>query len=113
MDNRAMRLRVGGPLATYAAGFRGVLAEQGYAPSSVSGQLQLMAQLSDWLATRGMGGSDLGPVVAEGFMRADALLATGSGGRRSDCPRCWSICGGSGWHRRWRRCRRLPGWDRG
>lgn len=86
MDNRAMRLWVGGPLATYAAGFRAVLAEQGYAPSSVSGQLQLMAQLSDWLATRGMGGSDLGPVVAEGFMesrRASGYRQRGSAKRLS------------------------------
>jgi len=32
--NRAMRVRVSGPLAPYADGFRTVLAERGYTPSS-------------------------------------------------------------------------------
>ena len=35
--NRAMRVRVSGPLPRYANGFRTVLAERGYTPSSPCG----------------------------------------------------------------------------
>jgi hypothetical protein len=70
MMNRAMRVRVSGPLAPYAEGFRTVLAERGYAPSSAAGQLQLMAHLSRWLVERGLGGHDLTPAAVEGFLRA-------------------------------------------
>ena len=68
--NRAMRVRVSGPLAPYADGFRTVLAERGYAPSSAAGQLQLMAHLSRWLVERGLGGQDLTPAEVEGFLQA-------------------------------------------
>ena len=68
--NRAMRVRVSGPLAPYADGFRTVLAERGYTPSSAAGQLQLMAHLSRWLVERGLGGQDLTPAEVEGFLQA-------------------------------------------
>ena len=68
--NRAMRVRVSGPLAPYADGFRTVLAERGYTPSSAAGQLQLMAHLSRWLVERGLGGHDVTPTAVEGFLQA-------------------------------------------
>jgi integrase/recombinase XerD len=69
MGNRATRVRVVGPLAPYADGFRTVLVERGYAPSSAAGQLQLMAHLSRWLDQRGLTGRDLGPVAVEQFLQ--------------------------------------------
>lgn len=70
MNDRAMRVRVGGPLAPHTDGFRRVLAERGYAPSSAAGQLQVMAHLSRWLADRGLDGHDLAPAVVEQFLQA-------------------------------------------
>lgn len=69
MDNRATRVRVNGPLAPYADGFRATLAERGYTPSSAAGQLQLMAHVSRWLAQQGRDGSDLVPAVVAEFLQ--------------------------------------------
>jgi integrase/recombinase XerD len=68
MKDRAARVRVGGPLARYAAGFRAELVERGYAPSSAAGLLQAMAQLSRWLDGQGLNGCDLTPAVARQFL---------------------------------------------
>lgn len=70
MDNRALRVRVVGPLARYADGFRIALTGQGYASSSTAGQLQLMAHVSRWLAQGGLAGSELEPAVVEQFLQA-------------------------------------------
>ena len=70
MGDRATRARVSGPLGPYADGFRTVLAEWGYTPSSAAGQLQLMAHLSRWLADRGLDGNDLTSAVVEEFLQA-------------------------------------------
>lgn len=43
-----------GPLAPYAAGFVVDLVARGYRPRSVSGQLELMAHVSRWLAEQGL-----------------------------------------------------------
>lgn len=48
----SFRVRVAGPLAPFAAGFRAELARQGYAWSSARERLQLMAQLSRWMLSR-------------------------------------------------------------
>jgi hypothetical protein len=57
MNDRATRVRVVGLLARFADGFRTVLAQRGYAPSSTAaGQLQLMAYVSRWLVQRGLAG---------------------------------------------------------
>src|SRR5664279_406404 len=53
------RVRVTGPLAPYADGFRGELETRGYAPGSAALQLQLMAQLSRWLDVQGLDVSGL------------------------------------------------------
>jgi hypothetical protein len=46
--------RVQGPLAPFAAGFVVELVARGYRPRSLSGQLELMAHLSRWLAEQGL-----------------------------------------------------------
>ena len=51
---RPSRVRVAGPLAPYAAGFRRALARQGYALNAASNQLQLMAHASRWLENAGL-----------------------------------------------------------
>lgn len=70
MDNRATRVRVNGPLASYADGFGATLAERGYTPSSAAGQLQLMGHVSRWLAQQGRDGSDLVPADVEEFLQS-------------------------------------------
>ena len=60
--------RVLGPLAPYAAGFVVELVGRGYRPRSVSGQLELMAHLSRWLAERGVEPGGLTPVMADRFL---------------------------------------------
>ena len=70
MDDRASRVRVTGPLAQQAAGFREMLAGRGYAPSSAAGQLQVMAHLSRWLAHEGLSPGDLTPAMVERFLLA-------------------------------------------
>lgn len=68
MNDRAMRVRVVGPLASCADGFRAALAEREYTPSSAAGQLQLMAHLSRWLDQHGLMGRELGSDVVEQFL---------------------------------------------
>jgi site-specific recombinase XerD len=62
------RVRVGGPLAPYAAGFRAELVRSGYRPSSTSEQLWLMAHLSRWLAGEGLDPAGLTGQVFARFM---------------------------------------------
>lgn len=55
-----------GPLAVFASGFSAELLQQGYRPRSAGEQLRLMADVSEWLAGRGLGPCDLTEVrVAE------------------------------------------------
>jgi integrase/recombinase XerD len=56
---RPSRVRVRGPLAPFACGFRRELARQGYTLHSASNQLQLMAHASGWLGSRGLGVGEL------------------------------------------------------
>jgi integrase/recombinase XerD len=56
------------PLAPYAAGFVVELVERGYRPRSVSGQVELMAHLSRWLAVQGVEPDGLTPVMADRFL---------------------------------------------
>lgn len=60
--------RVLGPLAPYAAGFVSELVGRGYRPRSVSGQLELMAHLSRWLAEQGVEPGELNVEIAERFL---------------------------------------------
>ena len=52
-------VRVAGPLAVFAPGFRAELVRQGYRSGSAADQLRLMAHASRWLAERGLQVGDL------------------------------------------------------
>ena len=62
------RIRVTGPLEPYVSGFVAELVERGYTPVSAAHQLRLMAHVSRWLASRGLGPDDLSPARVEEFV---------------------------------------------
>lgn len=64
--NDPNRVRVTGPLAFYAQGFREALEARGYAPGTVALQLQTAAQLSRWLAAQDL---DVGQLTSEVVQR--------------------------------------------
>lgn len=64
------RVRVTGPLAQYACGFRKELARLGYTSHSATAQLRLMAHASRWLESRGLGVGVLTPARVEEFLAA-------------------------------------------
>lgn len=57
-----------GSLAEFALGFAVELVGRGYRPRSVTAQLELMEQASEWLATRGLGAGELSEELMEGLM---------------------------------------------
>ena len=61
------RVRVPGPLAPFAAGFVDELARQGYTPLSARNQMWLMAHLSRWLTSEGLGLGELHMAVVDRF----------------------------------------------
>ena len=63
-------VRVTGPLQAHAPGFSEQLTELGYTRLSAADQLRLMAHLSRWLSSRGLGAGQLTPQRAEQFLRA-------------------------------------------
>ena len=56
---------VSGPLAAFEAGFVAELVGRGYRPGSAAAHLELMADVSEWLAARGLGPGDLTEGLAE------------------------------------------------
>jgi hypothetical protein len=62
--------RVTGSLARYAAGFTAELAAQGYGEASIYLHLRLVADLSVWLSSQGLGVEQLSPAVADRFVLA-------------------------------------------
>jgi site-specific recombinase XerC len=62
--------QVAGPLAPYAAGFRQVLLDQGYASRSADHLLLLMAHASRWLTGQGLEAADLTGDAVERFVAA-------------------------------------------
>jgi integrase/recombinase XerD len=73
------RVRVSGPLEEYAAGFAVYLAGAGYTPLSAANQVRVLAHLSRWMESRGLGAGELaGPRVRE-FLAA----------RRAAGYTCW------------------------
>ena len=54
-----------GPLAAFAPGFSGELVARGYRPRSAAAQLALMADVSRWLADRGLDERDLSEARVE------------------------------------------------
>src|SRR5258707_13418311 len=71
------RIKVDGPLAPHAAGWRAELAARGYARGSAAGQMRLMEHLSRYLEERGLAVADLTVQAAGGFLA----------GRRAGAPR--------------------------
>jgi hypothetical protein len=64
---RVARVRVAGPLAPYAEGFRGELQRLGYTPLSAVVHMRLVARLSRWLAADGLEASALTTARTEAF----------------------------------------------
>src|SRR5579863_1495801 len=61
------RVRVPGPLAPHADGFRAVLDAQGFSPWSQMFYLHLLADVSRWLGQRGLDASGLTDANASAF----------------------------------------------
>jgi integrase/recombinase XerD len=59
---------IGGPLASFADGYRVTLTDRGYSARSVTCELRNMARLSRWLQERGLGAADLGKERLEEFL---------------------------------------------
>jgi integrase/recombinase XerD len=72
------RVRVAGPLAGYADGFRGALAERGYSRGAAAVQLQVMGHLSGWLARQGLDGSGLTAAVVDAYLAERRSLGCAS-----------------------------------
>jgi site-specific recombinase XerD len=64
------RIRVTGPLEPYVPVFVAELVERGYTPVSAAHQLRLMAHVSRWLASEGLGPDDLSRARVEEFFAA-------------------------------------------
>lgn len=64
------RVRVSGPLASFADGFRVRLVQQGYSLWSVQFQLLLVAHLSRWMEAEGLGVAQLAPPAVDRFLVA-------------------------------------------
>lgn len=67
---KVLHSEVAGPLEPYASGFAAWLGQRGYRAGTAVQQLGLVAHLSRWLATRGLGASDLTPAVVERYVAA-------------------------------------------
>lgn len=65
---RPSRVRVTGPLAPHAVGFRRRLADDGYLANAACCQLQLMAHVSRWMEDHGFGIAELMPDVVDEFL---------------------------------------------
>ncbi len=68
--SRVFPVRVSGPLASFAVGFKEFLAESGYTPLSAAVQLRLMAHVSRWLEAEHCDVRDLNAQRAEEFLLA-------------------------------------------
>ncbi len=62
------RIRVTGPLEPYVSGFAAELTERGYTPVSAAHQLRLVAHVSRWLLSEGLGPDDLSLARVEEFV---------------------------------------------
>ncbi len=69
LPRRARRIVVSGPLAPFADGLRRDLAVRGYALDTVTDHVHRLADLSGWLAARGLTAADLTGEVAGQFLR--------------------------------------------
>jgi integrase/recombinase XerD len=62
------RIRVAGPLADHAEGFRDVLADLGYSPRSLWDQTYVLARLGRWLVTEDLAPAELTPDTVDRFI---------------------------------------------
>lgn len=69
------RVRIAGPLVKHAAGFCNELVRRGYPPERAARHVQLLAQLSRWMESQGLGGCDLSEEGVAAFL--DARRAEG------------------------------------
>jgi len=67
-DPRPGRVRVSGPLASFAEGFSAELLGRGYSLRSVQSQLELVAQMSRWMGSEGVDVEGLSPRVLRRFL---------------------------------------------
>jgi integrase/recombinase XerD len=74
--NEPSRVRISGPLACHAEGFRAALEAYGYAPGTAALKLQLVAQLSRWLESRGLGVDSLTAERLQAFFMSRRQKAT-------------------------------------
>src|SRR5919204_6993338 len=65
-----LRVRVSGPLESFASGFGAELSRNGYTGNSAGLQMQLMAHVSRWLAGEGLDAHALCPAEAQRFLSA-------------------------------------------
>jgi len=68
--NKPARVRMTGPLAPYAEGFREELARRGYAPLSADNVVRVMAHLSRWLKSENLSPDELTVECAGAFLEA-------------------------------------------
>lgn len=61
-------VHISGPLADYAVGFGKELLERGYPTSSAARHVRLLAQLSQWMESEGLGDRDLSEERLAGFL---------------------------------------------
>lgn len=66
----ACRVRVSGPLAMYADGFRADLAARGYAAGSADQNLRTLAHVSRWMDGQGLSAGQLSAARLEEFLEA-------------------------------------------
>src|SRR5713101_8278405 len=70
MGGSPSRVRVTGPLEVYVSGFGSELARVGYTENARADQLRLLAHLSRWLVSEGLGAAELTPTVVDQFLKA-------------------------------------------
>jgi site-specific recombinase XerD len=70
MGDKASRVRVTGPLTAYASSFAAELSRVGYRENPTADQVRLLAHLSRWLASEGLGAAELTPAVGDAFLVA-------------------------------------------
>ena len=70
MKTEQSRMRIEGPLAPLASGFRNELAVQGYSPSWAVVQMRLLAGLSCWMAGKRLDADDIDIGVLAEFSSA-------------------------------------------
>jgi site-specific recombinase XerD len=72
--DKSLCVRVSGPLAAQAPGFREELVGSGYAPRSAQAHLLLMARMSRWLDAMGVDAGELTAERAGEFLEAERAL---------------------------------------